>query len=186
MRLPLFVDVTDKLVVLIGGGRVAADKGIAFADAGARLRVIAPEIQPHLALRAIEVRERQFEPSDLAGAWLVVAAAPTEVNRQARAAADAQHTFVISVDDPANCTAFGAARLERGGITIALSSDGHAPALVSLLRRAIDAILPDDLDVWSRLAATERRAWRENGVPFAKRTPLLLRALNDLQHRGAL
>jgi siroheme synthase-like protein len=102
------------------------------------------------------------------------------VNRDVQRAGDAARRFVIAVDDPDSCTAYGAATLERGGVTIAFSSSGRAPSLVTLLRRAVDAILPTELEAWRLTAESLRARLKAEGVPLSHRTPLLLSALNAL------
>jgi siroheme synthase-like protein len=83
-----------------------------------------------------------------------------------------------------NCSAIGAAQLRRGGLTLAISSDGRAPALVALLRRALERLIPDEVDSWVALAEESRTAWKAKEVPIGQRRPLLLRALNALyEHR---
>ena len=81
MLYPVFLDLTDRAVVLVGGGTVAASKLDGLLVAGARVTVIAPVISIAIRERAAKLTliERGFEPSDLDGAWWVVAAAPPDV-----------------------------------------------------------------------------------------------------------
>ena len=76
----------------------------------------------------------------------MVAAATPEVNRGVAAAAESQRLFVLAVDDPSAASAYGAGTLRRGGVTVAVSTDGRAPALAGLLREGLEAVLPDDLE----------------------------------------
>ncbi len=177
---PLFLHLEGRLVLVVGGGPVACDKACALVESGARVRVVAPQVRAELHAVAETVHLRDFEPADLDGVWLVIAAAPPEVNRQVRLAADERQRFVVAVDDVANCSAIGAACLRRGPLTFALSSDGVAPALVSLLRQGLDALLPADLDEWVKVARTERAVWKADKTPFALRRPRLLAALTAL------
>jgi siroheme synthase-like protein len=177
---PLFLRLDGRRVLVVGGGAVAAEKAKALAEAGARLRVVAPVVHPELRDLAESVDERRFHEDDPGGAWLVVAAATPEVNRIVKAAADALSIFVLAVDDPLNGSAIGAARLQRGGLTVAISSNGRAPALVALLRRALERVIPDEVGAWVAIAAETRSEWKKTEVPMAERRPLLLRALNAL------
>jgi uroporphyrin-III C-methyltransferase/precorrin-2 dehydrogenase/sirohydrochlorin ferrochelatase len=70
--------------------------------------------------------------------------------------------------------------LRRAGVTLAVSTDGHAPALAGLLREGLEAVLPDDLDRWLAAARRERRKWKARRVPMHERRPRLLHALNRL------
>jgi uroporphyrin-III C-methyltransferase/precorrin-2 dehydrogenase/sirohydrochlorin ferrochelatase len=181
---PLFLKLAGRKVLVVGGGPVAAAKVASLREAGAEIAVVAPEVQPALAELAvagkISIARRSFEAADLGGAWLVVAAATPEVNRGVAAAAESQRLFVLAVDDPTAASAYGAGALRRGGVTVAVSTDGRAPALAGLLREGLEAVLPEDIEDWTATAESERARWRADGVPMAERRPLLLNALNRL------
>ena len=177
---PAFLRLTGRRVVLIGGGRVAAGKLQGLIAEGAQVTVVAPEIRPELAQSGVVLERKRFEDTDLDGAWYVIAAAPTDVNRQVLVAAERRQLFVNAVDDPPNATAFAGGVVRRNGVTIAISTDGRAPALAGLLREALDAWLPGDLDEWMSVADEARRSWKQNGVPMERRRPLLLETLNRL------
>jgi siroheme synthase-like protein len=181
---PLFLKLNGRRVLVVGGGTVATAKVAALQEAGAEIAVVAPEPAPELlhaaAAGKISLARRSFDADDLAGTWLVVAAATPEVNRIVAAAAESRRLFVLAVDDLAAASAYGAGTLRRGGVTVAVSTEGRAPALAGLLREALEAVLPDDLDAWMAAAESARADWRAAGVPMAERRPLLLRALNQL------
>jgi siroheme synthase-like protein len=179
--LPLFVNLNRRAVLLVGGGPVAAAKLTQLLAAGARVRVVAPDIRAEiLAIPEITIAQRPFEPSDLDGVWLVVAAATPEVNHQVAAVAETLHVFVNAVDDPANASAFLSGVVRRDGVTLAISTSGDAPALTALLREGLDVLLPSDLGSWIEQARAERVVWRRERVPMEARKPRLLRALNAL------
>jgi len=175
--LPLFLDLANRDVLLVGGGRVAAAKLQQLLAAGARVRVVSPVVVAEI--RGVEILRRPFEASDLDGVWLVVAAATSDVNKQVAEAADARHIFINAVDDPANATAYLSGVVRRDEVTIAISTSGDAPALTALVREALDAVLPRDLADWVETARRQRAAWRRDGVPMNRRKPLLLKALNE-------
>jgi len=181
--LPVFLNLAERRVVLVGGGRVAAAKLPALVSARAAVTVVAPEVDAQIARSSAAIVRRRFEPRDLDGAWLVVAAATREVNAQVARAAARRRVFVNAVDDPANASAFLGGVVRRDGVTIAISTNGHAPALSGLLREAIDAVLPRQLGAWLDEARRQRVIWRRGNVPMEKRRPLLLRALNRLYRR---
>ena len=79
-----------------------------------------------------------------------------------------------------NATAYLGGIVQKSGVTIAISTDGEAPALAGLLREAIEELLPDDLERWMALSKDERRRWLEARVPMSDRRPQLLDALNRL------
>jgi uroporphyrin-III C-methyltransferase/precorrin-2 dehydrogenase/sirohydrochlorin ferrochelatase len=178
--LPVFLKLDSRRVVLVGGGAMAAGKLDALLAAGADVTVVAPEIRPDIERREVTLVRRPFEAADLDGAWYVVAAAPPDVNRQVGEAAGVRRVFVNAVDDLAHATAYLGGVVRRHGVTVAISTDGRAPALAGLLREALDAWLPSDLDEWMTAADGARRVWREQAVPMAERRPQLLATLNRL------
>ncbi|HVZ86880.1 MAG TPA: bifunctional precorrin-2 dehydrogenase/sirohydrochlorin ferrochelatase [Polyangia bacterium] len=181
---PLFLKLDGRRVLVVGGGPVATGKVRSLLESGAVVTLVAPEITPELRGLAndgkISVARRSFEARDLEGCWLVVAAAPPTVNRAVAAAAESQRLYVLAVDDTSAASAYGAGTLRRGDVTVAVSTNGHAPALAGLLREGLEAVLPADLARWSDEAVRVRADWRAAGVPMAERRPLLLEALNRL------
>lgn len=183
---PVFLNLTGRRVLLVGAGGVAAGKLPPLLDAGADVTVVAPVIAPVIAAARITAARRPFEPRDLDGVWYVVAAAPRDVNAEVAHEAALRGIFVNAVDDVENASAYAGAVLRRGGVTIALSTDGEAPALAGLLREGLEAVLPDDLDAWMTCARDVRRSWLASGVPMDQRRPLLLEALLNLYERRAV
>jgi uroporphyrin-III C-methyltransferase/precorrin-2 dehydrogenase/sirohydrochlorin ferrochelatase len=177
---PAFLHLHSRKVVVVGGGPVAASKIESLFSAGARVTVVAPQIRPEIERADVEIVRREFRETDLDGAWWVVAAAPPAVNRQVSAAAEARHIFVNAVDDPEHATAYLGGVVRRDGVTIAISTDGRAPALSGLLREAFDAWLPRELDAWMTASDAARRGWREQRTSMEQRRPALLETLNRL------
>ena len=182
--LPLFLDLAGRRVVLVGGGRVAAAKLPSLLAAGADVCVVAPAIDRDIERAGVRIERRGFVAGDLDTAWLVVAAATPEVNREVAEAANLRRIFVNAVDDPSNATAFLSGVVSRDGVTIAISTSGEAPALTALLREALDAVLPRDLSNWLAEARRQRAVWRRDGLAMEKRRPLLLAALNALYEKA--
>ena len=184
---PVFLKLEGRRVVVVGAGPMAAAKLAPLVDAGARVTVIAPAVVDEIAARAdrVEIVRRPFVETDLDGAWYVVAAAPPEVNREVARAAAARHLFVNAVDDMENATAYMGAIVNRAGVTVALSTDGEAPALAGLMREALEDLLPDDLEAWMATSRDARREWLARRVPMAERRPLLLEALNRIYEARA-
>jgi uroporphyrin-III C-methyltransferase/precorrin-2 dehydrogenase/sirohydrochlorin ferrochelatase len=174
---PIFLKLSGRRVLVVGGGVVAAGKIDALRSAGAEVTVVAPAMCPAIRESGVRMIERPFEPSDLDTAWLVVAAATPEVNRAVAAVASERRLFVNAVDDPANASAYLGGVVRRDGVTIAISTNGRAPALAGLLREGLDALLPEDLDRWFSEADELKRRWRSSGVPMEARRPQLMDAL---------
>jgi len=179
MLYPAFLKLEGLPVVVVGGGPVAASKLDGLLAAGAVVTVVAPHVIDAIR-RRVQVIESEFRPAHLAGARWVVAAATPEVNRDVAAAAAARGLFVNAVDDCASATAYLGGVVRRGPVEIAISTGGLAPALAGLLREALDAILPDELEKWLDIAIAERAEHKRTRVPIGERRPLLLRALDRI------
>lgn len=156
---------------------MAAGKLQGLLEAKALVTVVAPETVPAILDAPVDIERRPFEPRDLDGVCFVVAAAPPEVNRQVATAAHGRGVLVNAVDDVENASAYAGAVFRRAGVTVALSTDGAAPALAGLLREALEDVLPADLDAWMTCARDARQRWLAEGVPMEQRRPLLLEAL---------
>lgn len=177
---PVFLKLSGRRVLLVGGGRVAAGKLAGLLADGTDVTVVAPEIRAELHQPGVTIIRRRFDPADLDDVWYVVAAAPRTVNEQVLAAAEHRRVFVNAVDDPEHASAYAGSVVRRAGVTIAFSTDGRAPALAGLLREALDAWLPADLEAWMVASDEARREWKRDGVPMEERRPMLLETLNRL------
>lgn len=186
---PAFLKLAGLPVVVVGGGAVAASKLLGLIEAGARVTVVAPAIgdaiRTYSVAHPITLIERGFVAGDLDGARWVVAAATPEVNRAVAAAAAERGLFVNAVDDVASASAYLGAVIQRGPALLAISTGGIAPALAGLLREALEAVLPDDLERWIDVAVAARADWKRAGTPIAERRPLLLRALDRIYRRAS-
>jgi uroporphyrin-III C-methyltransferase/precorrin-2 dehydrogenase/sirohydrochlorin ferrochelatase len=177
---PVFLKLEGRKVLVVGGGAVAEAKLAGLLTAGARVTVVAPEMRVGISSAPVVTLLRPFQAEDVDGAWLVVAAAPAEVNSEVRKAAEARGVFVNAVDDPAHGSVYTGGVVRRGGVTIAVSTEGRAPALAGLVREALEAVLPEDVGDWVGAGAALREEQRKARVPMGERRPLLLQALNRL------
>ena len=145
--LPIFMNINQRLCVVIGAGEVAARKVTMLLRAQASVTVYAPEICSTLAdlVEAGRIRYQQarFADQQLSGACLVIAATnDVQVNMDVSLAAQANNIPVNVVDAPALCTFTMASIVERSPIVIAISSEGNAPVLARYLRSKIETMLP--------------------------------------------
>ena len=135
---PVFLDLTDAPVLLVGGGPVAFRKAQGLVAAGAAVTVIAPEVVPELDPVALRIERRGYRTDDLHGHRLVITATnDPDVNARVSADARAAGIWVNSADDPDNCSFILPAVARRGPVTVAVSTGGASPALASRLRRDI-------------------------------------------------
>jgi siroheme synthase-like protein len=163
---PIYLDLTDVAVLVVGAGPVAARKVEGLAAAGAAVRVVAPEVSPALDRALVaDLRERGFEVDDLDGVRLVVTATgDREVDAAVAAAATAAGLWVNAADQPADCTFILPAIARNGQLAVAVSTGGSSPALARRLRDHAAGLLTDEVaGLASRLAA-ERATVRASGA----------------------
>ena len=143
--LPLFHKLQGRPALVVGGGEVALRKARLLADAGASLRVVAPEVRGDLRELAGEagVFLREYASADLQGVALVIAATD-DVPLNARISAEAQALGipVNVVDAPALCSVIFPAIVDRSPLVVAVTSGGDAPVLARLIRAKIETWIP--------------------------------------------
>lgn len=159
--LPLFHKLQGGRVLVVGGGEIALRKARLLADAGAVLRVVAPDVDGQLAALAREgggeVLVRGYLAADLVGCRLVIAATDdATLNAQVSADAQAVSLPVNVVDAPALCTVIFPAIVDRSPLVIAVSSGGDAPVLARLIRAKLEAWIPAAYGELAGLAARFR------------------------------
>ena len=143
--LPLFHKLQERVVLVAGGGEVALRKARLLSEAGAQLRVVAPQIRSELNELAGEggVFQRGYETADLQGVALVIAATDDEpLNARISAEAQALGIPVNVVDAPALCSVIFPAIVDRSPLIVAVTSGGDAPVLARLIRAKIETWIP--------------------------------------------
>ncbi|RQW25904.1 uroporphyrinogen-III C-methyltransferase [Rhodobacteraceae bacterium CH30] len=159
---PIFMKLQDQACLLVGGGEVALRKARLLRSAGARLRIIAPELTPELAawVAAGEVEHiaAAFRPEMLGHPQLVIAATNArEVNQQVADAAKAAGIPVNVVDDPELSSFITPAIIDRSPMVIAVSTGGKVPVLARLIRARLESLIPAGYGALARFAGD----WRE-------------------------
>ena len=179
--LPIFLKLDGRRCLLVGAGNVALDKIGSLLKTGLQLRVVAPEARAEVRRLAEEGKlewvQRAFEPSDLDGNFLVIAATDSpDVNTAVYRASVERNILCNSVDDIPNCDFFFGSVVSRGDLQIAISTAGQSPAFAQRLRREIDGQLPDDLGPWLQQLGQLRREVLETH-PSGEARKLLLHRL---------
>ncbi len=154
--LPVFQNVKGRRCLVVGGGSVGARKAGVLLEAGAKVRVVAPQIDDELkAHAAVEAVHARFQPQHLEGMALVIAATNDRaVNRQVSEQAQARNIPVNVVDDPELCSFIMPAILDRSPLMVAFSSGGASPVLTRMMRGKLETVIPQN---YSRLAAFAER-----------------------------
>jgi uroporphyrin-III C-methyltransferase / precorrin-2 dehydrogenase / sirohydrochlorin ferrochelatase len=165
-HLPLFADLTDRAVLVVGGGTVAERRVTLLLEAKAAVTVLAPDLSPRLAELAaggtITHAARAYAADSLDPFWLVVAATDDKaVNAAVAAAARSAKRFCNVVDEPALCTFIMPAIVDRSPVTIAIGSSGLSPVLARWIKGVIETLLPARLGALAELAGRWRPRVRE-------------------------
>ena len=183
---PLSLLLDDRLCVVVGGGAEAALRAGNLLEAGARVLVVGAEPTPgleQLASPRLCVELRDFQESDLEGAWLVVQASQdAELARRLGGACEQRRIFFCAVDQPENSSYSHLALVRAGSLTLAIGTEGRAPALGRRLREELSRVLTEA----NAAEEVERLAALRASTPAAERREVLGHAVADVHFTGAL
>ena len=140
---PAFLNLRGRRCVVVGGGAVGERKTAQLLAAGAAVTIVSPAVTPAVGAWAAEGRvawrERAYAPGDLAGAFAAVAGTDdAQANKAVREEAEREGVLLNVVDDAPLSDFIAPAVIERGAVTIAVSTGGASPALARKLREALE------------------------------------------------
>jgi len=139
---PIFLDLKDRPVLLVGAGKVALRKAKGLLECGARITVVAPECEPEFETMPVRLVRRRFRASDLGNCLLVFAATDDRLtNHRIGIAAKGKGLFANIADSSEECGFLVPARVQRGNVQIAISTGGESPRLSAELRKKLEDIL---------------------------------------------
>ena len=166
---PVYLNLRGRRCVIVGGGTVAEGKISRLLDSGAEICVVSPDATPGIrqfvADGAVRWEQRKYQHGDLEGAFIAIAATNVrEVNRRIFEEANERGVMLNAVDDPPNCSFIAPSIVQRGPVTLAISTSGVSPALARKLRES----LQESADLaWADLSsvmAVARSHLREAGL----------------------
>ncbi|MHB1160783.1 MAG: glutamyl-tRNA reductase [Chloroflexota bacterium] len=163
---PVFVDLRERLAVVVGGGEVALRKVEGLLAAGARVKVIAPELcrtlEELVAQGRLLLERRDYRLGDLDSAILAVAAtSDPEVNRAVADEASGRNLLLNVVDVPDLCSFIVPSVIRRDELTVAISTGGMSPALAKRMRQKLEETLVPEYGPFLRLLGTIRSRVRQ-------------------------
>lgn len=168
---PIFLDLRGKKVLIVGGGHVALRKAERLAPYGASITAVAPEFAPGFAaLSGVTALERRFQPGDVDGAALVIAATDdAELNAAVSELCAWEGIPVNVVDDLALCSFVFPALVRRGELSVGISTGGASPSAAQYIRRLMEEQVPGGFEeILDFLAA--RRAQLKSALPAERRS----------------
>lgn len=165
---PVFLNIAGRRCLVIGGGEVAERKATSLLDCGGRVTVISPRLSPGLeekqAQGAIEALARDFQPGDLEGAFLVIAATDDPgVNDKIVREARKRGILINVVDQPGECDFIVPSVVRRGELVVAISTGGRSPALARKIRQDIEKHFGPEYGTLLELVSQVRRELMERG-----------------------
>jgi precorrin-2 dehydrogenase/sirohydrochlorin ferrochelatase len=175
---PMSVRLEMRDCLLVGAGKTAAQKVESLLSAGARVHVVAPHavenIRTMSAAGELRWSERDFNASDLAGVFLVVAATNNrDLNQDIFREARLRGVMCNAVDDPDHCDFFYPAVVRRGDLQVAISTSGHSPALAQRLRKQLEQDFGEEYAEWvASLGEFRRRLFQARVDPEERRRVL--------------
>jgi precorrin-2 dehydrogenase/sirohydrochlorin ferrochelatase len=166
---PVFLDLRDGPVLVVGGGPVAEGKVEGLLAAGATVTVVSPTVTPRLAgwvaAGRIEHLARAYQPGDLAGRRLaLVATGDPAVSGAVAAEGRERGIWVNAADEPARCDFILPAVIRRGRLVVAVSTGGASPAAARAIREELEGYLTEDHAMLVELAADAREDLRRRAA----------------------
>lgn len=158
---PVILRLEGKLVVVVGGGKVAERKVTGLLDTGAKIAVVSPEATEGIQRLNHDGRivweQKSFAPSDVTDAFLIfVATNNREINQLIRKSAGA-HQLVTLADDPDGSDFHVPAHVQRGHLSIAISTGGASPTLASQIREQLEQQFDDSYESYLDFLASKRK-----------------------------
>jgi precorrin-2 dehydrogenase len=176
---PIFIKLRSRCCLVVGAGTVAEPKITSLLEAGATVKVVAPQATEQIKSWARESRiqweQRVFKESDVEGCFLVVSATNSvQVNETVYREAEAQGVLCNAVDDPDRCDFYYPAVVRRGPFQIAISTAGYSPALAQRLRRELEDQFGPEYSGWVEQLGRERTRLRDDRSISAEQCRQLL------------
>ena len=140
---PIFLAMDAQRCVVIGGGQVAERKVENLLEYSVEINVISPEATPRLQRWAekhqVNWMDREFQPTDIQGAFLVFAATDDQmINREVAGLCQENGILVNAVDDPVYCDFYIPSTIRRNSLVLAISTEGKSPAYAKRMRRQLE------------------------------------------------
>lgn len=182
--LPIFTDIKNRKILVVGGGSVAMRKARTVVNAGGQVTFVAPtfteEVNEFARAHQLTQLQTVFEPAHLDGHVLVIAATDIEeVNAQVHQAAVLKDMFVNVVDDTQRSSFIFPSIVDRDPITIAISSAGTAPVLARRLREKLESLVPQHIGPLAKLVGSFRHQVKSHIKGFAARRQFWERVFNS-------
>lgn len=180
---PIFADLNERPVVVIGAGVVAERKVKSLLSAGASITIVSPRLTKALQALAdggrVRALKRKYRNGDLMGASLAVSASNRkDVNMAVKKEADSRSILLNVVDDPGLCSFIVPSVVDRGDLVVAISTSGQFPALAKKLRKDIEKAIGAEYEGFTAILGGARKILLKRGASHVKKESII-KALLD-------
>lgn len=164
---PVYIDLTNKKCLVIGGGKVAERKIDHLLDYGCSIRVVSPQVERNIELWAdqelIELYRREFQAHDIADNFMVFVATDNyQINEKVSKICRDRGIMVNAVDDPPNCDFYVPSILKRNSLVLAISTGGKSPAFARRLRGELEEIITPEYGEFVDILGEQRDVIKEH------------------------
>ncbi len=170
---PIFLDIENQKVIIVGGGEVAERKIRNLLIYGCRIYMISPHLTPHLQQLVAKGKIRHVSYESLGtfmndALMVIVATDDPEVNSQIASQTKEHGLLVNVVDQPGDCNFIMPSIVKRGDLQIAISTAGKSPALAKKIRKEMEVMFGPEYGSLIELLGIIRIKLLSRGQPSAK------------------
>ncbi|MGP4107590.1 NAD(P)-binding protein [Virgibacillus sp. L01] len=180
---PLMVDLEGKKVVIVGGGKVACRRVDTLKESGASITIISPEIEAgiHSLWDAARVnwQQKEFEPDDLEGAFLVIVATNNPAVNQAVVKSSPPNSLLNVTSDASQGNIHFPSNIKRGELSVSISTNGASPLLSAKIKQQLETIFDDRYIDYVDFLYESRQLIKHTTLTKTERRSLLKELLSD-------
>ena len=181
---PIFLDLRDKNVLVVGGGKVAERKILNLLKYGCRIHVVSPELTSQLeklvANKKIQHLPEQSMNQAMSEAFMVIAATDDAVvNARIASRAKEQGLLVNAVDQPRDCNFIMPSVVKSGDLQIAISTGGKSPALAKKIRKELQTLFGSEYGSLVKLLGILRTEVLAQGDTSSENKPFFESVVNS-------
>jgi len=180
----IFVDLTDREVLVVGGGSVACRKIDTLLEYGAFVNVVsrkmADTLKDYIDTDRVKFLGKEFREDHLSGMFLVIAATDnSDLNQQISIAAEKRGMLVNAVDQPADCNFIVPSVVKKGDLVVAVSTSGKSPALAKKIRKELAGHFGEEYGLFLKLMGAIRHQVLSEGKTQKEHSRIFKKIVNS-------